>query len=156
MKKPPNNDISFALRTLIQEGSVSTHEEICQALQKQGYPVNQPKISRLLHQIGAIKVVNQQGQTSYRLPHEQGLMHELNTPNSKLPTKSLIFDITDNGNLIVIHTTPGAASLVAREIDLHHRELGILGSIAGDDTIFIAPKDIKKIKEVLEGIKNII
>ena len=65
MKKPeakkPNKSIGFALRQLLQEGTVGTYEEICKALERQGFVVNQPKISRLLHKIGAIKVVNQEG-----------------------------------------------------------------------------------------------
>jgi transcriptional regulator of arginine metabolism len=148
--------IGFALRQLLLEGNVGTHDDICNALKKQGFSVNQPKVSRLLHKIGAVKVVNQEGQNIYRLPHEQGLMHELNRPSAKLPVKQLVIDIICNAALIVIHTSPGAAGLVAREIDIHHLKLGIMGTIAGDDTIFIAPKDVKHIKQVVEGIKSIL
>src|SRR5579862_5325682 len=145
-----NKTISFALRQLLQEGAVGTHEEICAALEKQGFNVNQPKVSRLLHQIGAVKVVNQAGKNLYKLPHEHGLMHELNVPQLKTAIKQWVIDVVCNKTLIVVHTTPGAANLVAREIDLQQVDLGILGSIAGDDTIFIVPKDESKIKKVVE------
>lgn len=147
-------NIGFALRQLLLKGEVGTHEDICVALEKQGFVVNQPKISRLLHKLGAIKITNPQGQNIYRLPHEHGLMHEISAPNTRMPTKQLVIDIVHNQTLIVIHTSPGAAGLVAREIDLHQLALGVLGSIAGDDTIFIAPKDTKNISSVIEGLKS--
>ena len=160
MKRAPGNEssknIDFALRQLLLEGNVGTHDEICKALQKQGFNANQTKVSRLLNQIGAVKVINQEGQNIYRLPHEHGLLHELNMQTSRLPTKQWVIDIVCNSSLIVIHTTPGAAALIAREIDMQQLKLNILGSIAGDDTIFVAPKDTKNIKQVVEAIKDIL
>jgi len=117
--------------------------------------VNQSKISRLLNKIGALKVSDPKGNNSYRLPHEHGLAHELHHPTAKTSTQTWVLDVVSNGVLIVIHTTPGAAALVARDLDLHHLELKILGSIAGDDTIFVAPKDVKNIKQVAEKIKAV-
>ena len=156
MKKPQEKtakNIDFALRQLLMEGKAGTHEDICQALEKQGFSVNQPKISRLLHKLGAIKVTNQEGDNIYRLPHEHGLMHELHITSRRLSAMQWILDIDHNANLIVVHTTPGAAAIVAREIDLHHVRLGVLGCIAGDDTIFVAPKEVKQIKQVIDNMK---
>lgn len=149
-------NIELALRLLLEEGKVGTHEDIAHALKKQGFNTNQSKISRLLHAVGAVKIVDPEGRNSYRLPHEHGLMHEVSR-SSKLPTiKQLIINISHNTSLIVIHTTPGAASLVAREVDLHHAKLQILGSIAGDDTIFVAPKDCKRTAHIAEQLKQIL
>jgi transcriptional regulator of arginine metabolism len=155
MKKQPAKNISFALRQLLLEGQAGTQEAICKALEKQGFSVNQSKVSRLLNKIGAIKISDPQGNNLYRLPHEHGLAHELHHSTTKVSTQSWVLDVVSNGVLIVIHTTPGAAGLVARDLDLHHLELKILGSIAGDDTIFVAPKDIKQIKSIIEKIKVI-
>lgn len=154
MKKQQDMSVDSALRALLIQGNVGTHEDICRALEKQGYTINQPKVSRLLHKIGAIKVINENGENIYRLPHEHGLTHELNRSSTRKPANQWVIDIVSNTTLIVIHTTPGAAALVAREIDLHHLKLGILGSIAGDDTIFIAPKNITHIESVIDGIKK--
>lgn len=154
MAKQNKQSIEFALRDLLAKGKAGTHEDICTALDQQGYSVNQPKISRLLHKLGAVKVSDQHGNHTYRLPHEHGLMHELNITQNKPSALPWLLDINHNGNLIVVHTTPGAAALVAREIDLYRGELDILGSIAGDDTIFVAPKDIKHIKEATEQMRS--
>jgi len=152
-EKSPAGGLQFALRQLLMEGKAGTHEDICQVLEKQGYAVNQPKISRLLHKLGAIKITDQSGQYRYMLPHEHGLMHEVNFSGAKASAIQWIIDMTCNDSLIVINTMPGAASLVAREIDIHHKDWGILGSIAGDDTIFVAPKDVKEIRQVIEKMK---
>ena len=149
-------NIELALRLLLEEGKVGTHEDIAHALKKQGFNTNQSKISRLLHAIGAVKIVDQDGRNSYRLPHEHGLMHEMNRSSKSPAIKQLVINISHNANLIVVNTTPGAASLVAREIDRHMVKLHLLGSIAGDDTIFVAPKDSKRIAQITEQLKQII
>lgn len=156
VRKHAHNTLGSALRQLLLEGNVGTHEDICHALQKMGFIVNQPKISRLLHKLGAVKVTNEEGQNIYRLPHEHGLIHELNRPIMRFPAKQWVLDVVNNAALIIIHTTPGAAGLIAREIDRHQLTLGTLGCIAGDDTIFIAPKEIKKIEKIMAAIKLIL
>jgi transcriptional regulator of arginine metabolism len=154
--KKPSKSIEFALRQLLVEATVSTHEEICETLKKQGFHINQPKVSRLLHQLGAIKVTDPSGETHYRLPHDHGLMHEIARPQARLSLKSCVIDIVSNGLLIVMHTTPGAAHLVAREIDLRRSQLHLLGTLAGDDTIFIAPKNAKQIQQIIKQIEEIV
>ena len=59
----------------------------------------------------------------------------------------------DNGAMIVINTTPGSASLVARHLDSRGGE-NILGTIAGDDTIFVAPKKLSEIRQTLKAIRE--
>jgi transcriptional regulator of arginine metabolism len=50
--------------------------------------------------------------------------------------------------MIIIRTSPGAAQLIARLLDSLSQKDGVLGTIAGDDTIFIAPSDITKIEDI--------
>lgn len=141
-KKPA--DIIVAIQELLQNKSVGTQEEIRSALQKKGIIANQVKISRILHKIGAIKMI-EENNVVYRLPTE------LANISPKDTLKQLILNITHNEVLIVIHTSPGAAQLVARLLDLE-REETILGTIAGDDTIFIAPKKIKNIEVIFQKL----
>jgi len=66
-----------------------------------------------------------------------------------------VLDIDSNVNLIIIQTSPGAAQLIARLLDSIGKPGGILGTIAGDDTIFITPTDvaeISKTREVIEAL----
>ena len=55
--------------------------------------------------------------------------------------------------MIVVHTSPGSASLVARHLDAQLNDL-IIGTIAGDDAIFVAPANIKTIDKTLAAIQE--
>ncbi|HLB41534.1 MAG TPA: ArgR family transcriptional regulator [Gammaproteobacteria bacterium] len=145
-KKPRHNktDLIVAIQDLLQKKIVRTQDEIREALQKQAFDINQVMISRILHKLGAVKV-NEDDQIVYRLPTE----HLSITPKDQL--KQLILSINYNESLIVIQTSPGSAQLVARLLD-QKNTLGILGTIAGDDTIFVAPEKIKQITAVYQHI----
>ena len=112
------------LKTLLSDGIVNTQEDICHALVTKGYDVNQSKISRLLRKMGAVKARNEYGDVAYRLPKEPAPP----TLNSQLI--SLIFDVSHNEQCILIHTSPGSASMIARLLDHHRERAGILGCIA--------------------------
>ena len=131
---------THVLREVLMEGHARTQAEVQDELEKRGISVSQSKVSRLLHQVGAVKLVDNEGKTQYRLPHETGLIHELTSTQEKSFIRQWVLDVSANETLIIIHTTPGAAAMVARILDQHRIRLDILGTIAGDDTIFIAPK----------------
>lgn len=143
------------LREILLEGKARTQSEILLELGRQGVSSSQSKISRLLHQIGAVKLVDNQGKTQYRLPHEAGLIHELTSPHEKIIIRQWVLGISSNETIIIIHTTPGAAAMVARIIDQHRKDLDVLGSIAGDDTIFVAPKSNQQIVETQRMISQL-
>jgi transcriptional regulator of arginine metabolism len=148
-KKPERLALDDALRTLLMGRKASTQEDICAALEKLGYEINQSKASRLLRKIGAIKVVNAGGQTVYSLPREPA------PPSITTPLRDLILDIVSNETLVVIFTSPGSASMVARVLDYNQITTEILGTLAGDDTIFVAPKSVKdtlKLKAEIKGL----
>lgn len=147
--------ITQLLREILLEGKARTQSEIQQELERQGMTSSQPKISRLLHQIGAVKLVDSDGKTQYRLPHEAGLIHELTSMQEKTLIRQWVLDVVSNESLIIIHTTPGAAGMIARILDQHRNNLNILGTLAGDDTIFIAPKNTQKISAVITEITKL-
>lgn len=138
------------LRAILNGRKATTQEDLCSLLEKAGYKVNQSKISRLLRKVGAMKVVNSKGETVYSLPREPA------PPNMDTPLRNLIVDIVANEALVIIFTSPGCASLVARVLDYAEVSTKILGTLAGDDTIFVAPKSIKDIQELTFKIKKLL
>jgi transcriptional regulator of arginine metabolism len=138
----------FAVQELLQKKMVGTQEEIKKALEKKWFKVSQVKVSRVLHKIGAIKITEGH-QVVYRLPTELVSI----TPSDSL--KQLVLNIAHNGSMIVIQTAPGCAQFVARFIDLS-KDLPVLGTVAGDDTIFIAPLKIKEIEKLHKQIYKVI
>lgn len=154
MNKKESAHILDLLHKLLSAGEAGTHEEIGAALEKEGFIVNQPKISRLLHRIGAIKIVTAKGKYLYRLPHEHKLAHELSEISEKNSLKSFVLNIVANETLIIVRTIPGGASFIARVLDQDQTPLHILGTIAGDDTIFVVPTQVHSIAVTLEKIKK--
>jgi transcriptional regulator of arginine metabolism len=150
MVKKESKSLIDALRILLVGRKASTQEAICLALEKMGYSMNQTKVSRLLRKVGAVKVENAEGQTVYSLPREPS------PPSMNTQIKNLILDIVANESLVVIFTSPGCASMVARVLDYNQINTEILGTIAGDDTIFVAPKTIKDIQILTEEIKRLL
>lgn len=139
-----------ALKNLLQRGEVGTQADIKQALAKQGIVVNQSKISRLLRKVGAIKMVNEHGEAIYSLAREPL------PPSSDSPLAQLILNISANEVMIVIRTNPGSASLIAHLLDRQYQELQILGTVAGDDTVFVVPQSTQSIPEVMVGIRELL
>lgn len=144
------NTLLNALSEILRRGDAATQQEMCEELSRLGFSVNQSKISRLLTKLAAIKVKNAQGQTGYRLPKE------LAPPPSQTPLQHLILRIVTNENLVVIQTSPGSASLIARMLDYQNSESEILATLAGDDTIFVAPKSAKRIQAAFEEVKKLL
>lgn len=138
------------LRMLLMGRKAHSQEILCSELQKLGYEINQTKVSRLLRQLGAVKVVNAQGQTVYSLSREPA------PPSMHTPIQQLIIDIVANEALVVIFTSPGSASMVARVLDYSQVNTEILGTIAGDDTIFVVPKTIREIHKLTKEIKELL
>ena len=141
-------DLIVAIQNLLQKKMVRTQDEIREFLHKQGFDINQAMISRILHKLGAIKM-NEGEQIVYRLPTELITI----TPKDQL--KQLVLNIAHNEALIVIQTSPGSAQLVARLLDQKNVS-GILGTLAGDDTIFIAPDKIRHIDTLYQSIREIL
>jgi len=137
-----------ALKSMLLSDTIGTQEELAQALEQQGYDVNQSKISRLLRKLGAVKITNDKKQIVYSLPREPA------PPTSKNILSQLITNITTNETLIVIHTNPGSASMVGRLLDHNREGLKILGTVAGDDTLFIAPESVREINQTLQAIES--
>lgn len=151
MKTPQKQDqLLKAFKDLLKKESFSSQSEIVQALQENGFEnINQSKVSRMLSKFGAVRTRNAKQEMVYCLPAELGV------PNTSSPLKNLVIDLDHNGSLVVIRTSPGAAQLIARLLDSIGKAEGILGTIAGDDTIFIAPAKVSNIDHTLATIKEL-
>lgn len=142
--------LTRAFKQLLQQEKYSSQGEIVNALQQLGFSgINQSKVSRMLSKFGAVRTRNTRMEMVYCLPAE------LSVPNTSSPLKELVVDIDYNDYLIVIRTSPGAAQLIARLLDSISKSEGILGNIAGDDTIFVTPTRGTEIKALLATIQKL-
>jgi transcriptional regulator of arginine metabolism len=134
------------LKDILTSGFVGTQDELCDKLSRQGYDVTQSTVSRDLRRLGAVKAIDEEGRTVYRFTADT------TAPVRNTSIAEMITKIASNGAMIVIHTTPGSASLVALHIDRNLDE--VLGTIAGDDTIFVAPASLRNIPATIALIRE--
>ncbi|KMK51998.1 arginine repressor [[Actinobacillus] muris] len=144
------DSLADAFKSLLKEEKFSSQSEIVTALQELGFEnINQSKVSRMLSKFGAVRTRNTKMEMVYQLPAE------LSVPTTSSPLKNLVIDIDHNDVLIVVRTSPGAAQLIARLLDSMGKGEGILGTIAGDDTIFITPTKQTAIQTLIEQITEL-
>lgn len=139
-----------AFKALLREERYGSQGEIVKCLQEQGFQnISQSKVSRMLSKYGAVRTRNARQEMVYCLPAELGI------PSTRAPLTQLVLDIQHNDVMVIIRTTPGAAQLIARLLDSVGKKEGVLGTIAGDDTIFIAPLKVSEIDFTLQKVKEL-
>ena len=153
--KIKNNRLE-ALRLIISSQQLGSQDELLSALQKEGFKLTQATLSRDLKQLKVAKAASMSGNYVYVLPNET-MYKRVSTPNSiremmKVPG---FVSINFSGNLGIIKTRPGYASSIAWNID-NSDVPEILGTIAGDDTIFIVIKEGIKHQEVVDALSDIV
>ena len=136
----------FTIREIVTKQQVASQEELQRKLKKAGFPVNQATLSRDLVEMG----INRMGT-------DEGPRYEMDDAGEDTRVRELLSyevrDIQRNEAMIVIKTLAGRAHGVAELIDSLHSQF-ILGPIAGDNTIFIAPvatKDLNRLTRELRG-----
>jgi len=138
-----------AIVELIASEEVETQEFLRERLKQKGFRVTQATLSRDLRELGVAKVPNEEG-ARYRLP-ESGAA-------AALPrvVREFAGEVRQAGNLLVIRTEPGHASSVAFHLDgAGWKE--IVGTVAGDDTIFAAcrnPAAARRARERLLALRE--
>ena len=132
------------LERLLARGEPRTQAELAAALEEAGFAAAQPVVSRDLRALGAVKVDGR-----YALPSEERV-----TPLQALA--SLLRSVTPAGpHLVVVGCEPGAASAIARALEAEEG-LRMVGSVAGDDTVFVAVSSKKAGDEVRRRIQSLI
>ena len=146
-----------ALKMLISSHELGSQEEVLQALEKEGFKLTQATLSRDMKQLKVAKAASMNGNV---LPNDT-MYKRVTKPRSamEMVRTSGFVSINFSGNIGVIKTRPGYASSIAYNID--NSEIPeILGTIAGDDTIFIVVMEdvskeivIEKLSEIIDNIR---
>jgi transcriptional regulator of arginine metabolism len=151
IRKENESKLIQAFKQLLKEQCYGSQGELAQALAEQGFDnMSQAKISRLLSKLGAVKTRNAKNDMIYILPDE------LAVPKSKQSIESVVLSVKHNNMQIILKTGIGGAPLISRMLDSMGEAAGILGTLAGDDTIFIAPIDVARIDEITASVKQLL
>jgi transcriptional regulator of arginine metabolism len=131
---------------LISTRPVRTQEELADALTALGWEVTQSSVSR---DIAALRLVKVDG--AYRRPSARAARSD---PDEQRVSDGVLTIETAGDALAVVHTPPGEANHVAVALDrLAWPE--VIGTLAGDDTIFIAVKDLRSLRRVVREIRRL-
>ncbi|MBU2916710.1 MAG: transcriptional regulator of arginine metabolism [Psychrosphaera sp.] len=150
MSQVKQEELIKSFKALLKEERFGSQGDIVEALKGLGFDnVSQSKVSRLLTKFGAVRTRNAKLEMVYCLPAELGM------PTAKSPLRQLVLDIEHNESMVIIRTSPGAAQLIARLLDSVGKAEGVLGTIAGDDTIFIAPLKVSDIEHTIKNIRQL-
>ncbi len=131
------------IRRLLQTTTVRSQNELAAALADDGVHVTQATLSRDLVELRAVRVRTADGSLAYAIPAEGGdptplvdvTAEQLAARLARLAAELLV-TAEHSGNLVVLRTPPGAAQFLASAID-HSVMPGVLGTIAGDDTVLV-------------------
>lgn len=138
------------IRGLIATTEVRNQEAIREALMDEGYDVTQATISRDLTAIGAARV-RDDDHTVYRLVTSDATDADVEALHEAVD--EFVESVTISANLVVLKVPPGAAQFVASRIDTASIE-GVLGSIAGDDTILVVTADDHDPRELVRQLEG--
>jgi transcriptional regulator of arginine metabolism len=141
------------LRRIIETQKINSQETLLQSLAEEGIRVTQATLSRDLKYLQVGKIPDGGGDYLYAFP---------DAPRPVGTKKSLREDfrrgfvsVDFSGNFALVKTLPGHAASVAFAIDNLEIE-EILGTIAGDDTVLVVPRDGEDIRSVIENLKTLI
>ncbi len=153
--KVKNNRLE-ALRMIISSQEMGSQDDLLTALRKEGFQLTQATLSRDLKQLKVAKAATMRGNYVYVLPNDT-MYKRVSTPHSLREMQQVpgFLSINFSGNMSVIKTRPGYASSIAYNIDNAHLD-DILGTIAGDDTIFIVIKQGVTKEEIIEALAEVV
>lgn len=132
---------------LITTRAVRTQEELAQALAEEGWSVTQSSVSR---DIAALRLVKVNG--AYQRPVV--VARPGDDPDQRRIAEGLIGAESAGDALVVLRTPPGEASRVGAALD-RLSWAGVIGTLAGDDTIFVAVRDATAQRAVLRELRKV-
>lgn len=121
---------------LIRQQPVTSQNQLVKLLRAAGHASTQATVSRDLDELGAVKV-RRNGKVAYAMPSDDAPVPKGDALRRILT--EFVLEMESTGNIVVIKTPPGHAGMVASALDRAAIE-GIAGTVAGDDTIFVACK----------------
>lgn len=143
------------IRRLIATGEIHSQEQIVAELAHRSITVTQATISRDFAELGVVRGVRN-GQPVYLASDD---LPSNRDPGAADRLRRLLLDlpltIDEASPLLVLRTSPGGANAIARAVDLLPLD-GVVGTIAGDDTIFIACRDrnaLRRLRAQFEALR---
>ena len=138
---------------IISTKDIETQEQLLEVLQQSGFSTTQATISRDIKELHIIKELTKFGTYRYTTASKEVSSSFSNRLNSIFRECVTGYDYAQN--IVVIHTLPGLASAAASSVDSMSMSF-VLGTIAGDDTVFIVMRDPNAAAAFCSEVKNLL
>lgn len=138
---------------IISTKRIETQNQLIQALKEAGFPSTQATVSRDMRELRLVKELGEDGSYRYVSPADSGM----NDHADRLRTifRESVISFTNAQNLVVIKTLSGLASAACAAIDAMEIQ-GMAGSIAGDDTMFLAMQDTASAEQFCQELHDLL
>ncbi len=146
------NDRQGVIRDIISRERVGSQEELIQLLGKEGLTVAQATLSRDLRELGVTKSHDARGYR-FRLPTVAESRETIRISGVKA-SSGLVISCEFSGNICVLKTLPGHASMLSAMIDGKEPE-SVAGTLAGDDTVLVVVRAGTDAGDVLEELSGL-
>ncbi len=141
------------IKQILEEKEIGEQYQLLEELKKRGIETTQATISRDLQEMGVVKVRIKPGVYKYELI-QKGQTSRV-WEKIKVAFENFVESIDYTGNLILIKTSPGNAHGVAALIDELKYD-GILGTLAGDDSILVIIKQPEKTEQIVQEFLSLL
>ncbi len=135
-----------AIRDLLTQRPIRTQQELAAALRERGFRATQATISRDVAELGLIKS-SQGGVPTYAVPARLTEAESTGEERLRALLHDLPIEVREAGLMLVLRTLPGSAHAIAAALD-RTRWPEVMGSIAGDDTLFVAFGDRAAVRRI--------
>ena len=137
---------------IINQKDIVTQEELAEELKNSGFEITQATVSRDIKNLKLIKTRNYRGEYRYEAP-KSDYLEASDKVNAVMINLRVSVEIIDK--MVVVKTLSAGAPPVAEAIDSLGFE-NIAGTIAGENTVFIAVRSLKSAEELVKAIKKLI
>jgi len=142
-----------AIRDLVEQRPIRTQQELAGALRERGFRTTQATISRDVAELGLVKA-GRSGTQAYAIPPRLREADTSGEDRIRTLLRDMPVEMRDAGTMLVLKTLPGSAHPLAAALD-RARWPEVVGSIAGDDTVFVAFADrgsMGRVRRRLQGL----
>ena len=147
--KPGRQNVIYEI---IAEQEIETQHQLLEALAARGIRSTQATLSRDIKDMGLVKQLGPNGTYRYAIAGRSGDEEAHQRLKTIFRESVLSFDVAQN--LLVVKTLPGLAMAACSAIDANHIE-AMVGSIAGDDTAFLAMRDAASALELYHTLETL-
>jgi transcriptional regulator of arginine metabolism len=146
----------LAVKKIIMRNKISCQDDLLSHLSNEGFNVTQATLSRDIKELKIAKMPDINGRYYYKLQEqEKSTIPNMQVTNAMTPMQIGIESLEFSGQIAVVKTEPGYASVTASLIDnLHAKE--IMGTIAGDDTVLLIIREGAEKSNVVRSLMHII